>query len=277
MTLDPTWLQFKPAYIRKNLVHQDSVYYFKSKENGRDSALIMVQYFDSIGNLTERDEYNVKAKGELARVTRLSYLDEELIQKEITTQTVDLLSNNTHYQKELHLYEYDSAGNNVAEKLYEYFGDSLKKYKITVFDNLYDSSGRIIKSYQKTGSSGRLLQRTYKYNNGVLDEVNHYDSNVEVMYTLVYRVDTKKNVERIYQTDVAPDNLMLEFFYDDKKRVKQAKLYYQEINAMQQGYWNSAMITQSYWYGADDLIEKQVVKSEHDGTNYFYKHYYSKE
>ena len=50
------------------------------------------------------------------------------------------------------------------------------------------------------------------------------------------------------------------------KGVKQEKWYFE----------GDGMITYSNWYGADDLIEKQVVKSEHDGTNYFYKHYYSR-
>jgi len=275
-TLNPTWLQVKPSGIKKNGVHQDSVYYFKSQEKGRDSALIMIQYFDSVGNLTERDEFNVKAKGEIVRVNRLSYLEDELLQKEVSAKTIDLFKS-TRYQKELYLYEYDSAGNNITEKLYEYFGDSLNKYKITVFENLYDSAAHIVKSYRKSGSSDRFLQRTYTYKNGILDEINNYDSNYEVVFTNVYRLDTKKNIERIYLTDVSPDNLMLEFFYDDKRRVKQEKRYFEESHSFTPGYKYNSTITQNYWYGADDLIEKQVVKTEHDGTSYFYKHYYSRQ
>ena len=134
---------------------------------------MIVQYFDSSGNLSETDEYSIKNKGEIVRVTRLTYMDDELYQKEITTKTIDLLSKVTHYQKELHLYEYDSAGNNISEKLYEYFGESLNKYKITVFDYLYDSTRHIAESYKKAGNSNRFLQRQYKYNNGILDEVNY--------------------------------------------------------------------------------------------------------
>jgi hypothetical protein len=274
-SLNPVWLQEKPAYIKKNLVHQDSVYYFKSKENGQDSALIMIQYFDSAGNLIERDEFNVKEKGELVLVTRLSYIDDELIKKEVTAKTINLVNKTIQYQKNLHLYEYDSAGNNTSEKLYEYFGNSLDKYQITVFDNLYDSANHIIESYHKDGNSDRFLQRTYKYDNGRLDEINQLEPNHEVKLVNLYRYDIKKNIERIYQTDISPDNLVLEFYFDDKKRIIREREYSEELTTI--GLFHGNAVTQSYFYGADDLIEKQTVKFEVDGKNYYYKHYYSKE
>jgi len=266
-SLEPEWLHFKLAVVRKNAVLRDSAFSFGASENNQDSALIMIQYFDSLGNLSEMDEYSIKNKGEIVRITRMTYVDEELYQKEITAKTIDLFSKISNYQKELRLYEYDSAGNNITEKLYEYYGESLDKHRLTVYDYLYDSASHIIESYRKTENSNRFLQRQYTYNNGILDEVNYYDSNREVTYTKMYRMDTKKNVERIYDGNVSPDYLQQEFFYDDKKRLKQEKFYFK----------GAIYLTHSYWYSSNGLIDMQIVKSENDGTKYYYKHHYAKQ
>jgi hypothetical protein len=266
-TLNPTWRLVKREDIRKNGVKQDSVFYFNSKENNRDSALIMIQYFDSLGNFSERDEYSVKNKGEIVRVTRQTYMDDELFQSEILTKKIGLINHIVHYEKELHTYEFDSAGNNIVEKLYEFFGDSLNKYRLFVTENLYDSASHIVKSFAKAGGSDRYLHKVYKYNSGILDEVKAYDSNREEIYTNVYRTDDKRKISRIYLTDVSPDNLQLEYLYDDKNRVKQEKWYNDGVNK----------VTQTYLYDPKDLIEMQTVKSENDGAKYYYKHYYSRQ
>jgi len=265
--MSPEWLNTNSMILRSNVVQKDSVYYYDTKENNPDSALIMTQYFDSLGNLLERDEFSVKKKGEVWKVSNFSYLGDQLFKKEIISMTENKEVHEARLKKDVFTYEYDSAGDVVKVKAYSFPNSSIYTYSLTIQENEYDSSGHLIKEFLTRGRGNRFLYRTYIYDHGILTELNTYDSTGYLSYSNTRKFDNKKNILSIYLGDNAPDNLRLELYYDDKKRLAQQKIY-----------WEGGVDYESqyYWYNAGGLVDRQVVKYDINGKKYYYRHFYSR-
>src|ERR1700739_4269925 len=144
-SIEPNWDNDSPINIKIQNIRCDSVYFYKKRKNNKDSTLRMTQYFDSLGNLIERDEYNLK--GEVFRIINYTYWDSMLVKQDILTKGLFYI-NDSDISKKVKTYDHDSLGNIVEEKEYFFSGDPLKLFSTTIWDREYDSLGNLTKEFE---------------------------------------------------------------------------------------------------------------------------------
>jgi len=263
-SVEPNWDNNISEIIKTQNIKTDSVYYYEKRKNNKDRTLILTQYFDSLGNLIERDEYNFK--GEVFRITNYTYLDTVLVRKETISKTM-LYLKNSNISKKVNTYDRDSVGNIIEEKEYSFYGDSLKSHSPRILKREYDDSGHLVKEFVTPPGDKTYLRHTYIYANGILTEIKSYDVNQNWMYSYLYEYDEKKMSKSVYLFNNSK-NLSHEFFYNDQKRLIK-EISYEEGQAIQDH------TTQTYSYKHDGLLESQTFEGL-KGENYYYKHFYSK-
>ncbi len=266
VSIDPNWDINKASLIRETGVRIDSVFLYPKKERSHDSTLMLVDFFDTTGNIVEKDEYAFNRSG-LWRLTTYSYSNGLLLNKQVHAKPNFIINDKSYGTKDIYTYDYDSAGNNITEKLYSYTGAALDHYSLTIWNREYDSAGHLIKEYETLSGQEPYLHCTYNYNNGSLSETSYYDKDKNLMYAYLHRYDTELNVASISLTNRYNSNsLQSELFYDDKKRLIQEK-HYSYVHL----YLDHT--TQNYFYDANGLIQKQSFQ-DLSGNNYYYKHFY---
>ena len=143
-SIQPNWNHNIREVIKSQTIKTDSVYFYKKKKNNKDSTLIMIQYFDSLGNLIERDEFSFN--GEAFRITNYTYLDTVLLKEETISRDMVYI-NGSNLSKKMRTYDHDGLGNVISEKEYSYFGDSLKSMSVTEWNKDYDSLRHVINEF----------------------------------------------------------------------------------------------------------------------------------
>lgn len=269
------WPTDKPELIRSAKIRTDSIYYY-AKEKSDDGSLTSVQNFDSLGNLTESEDFSRNMKGNIWRIVNLSYIDNQLFKKETTTQFkmvgtnlgISLATNVLRYEKDIDTYEYDSTGKIISQKNYNYSGDSLNKLRLTTYSYEYDSIGRNSRTFVAPEGKSMYMALEYKYDGGNLSQKTYYDTNGILSYSLLFRFNNKKNIESIYENEESLDNLREKFFYDDQKRIIKEEYYTSE---------EIKFATRSFTYSPDDLIDRQNIEYVNNLGNSYYQHFYSRQ
>jgi hypothetical protein len=265
ISVNPDWPNTKPSLVRNHGVKIDSVFLHEKKETSRDSVLIMVQSFDSTGNLAERKEYSVKNRGEIWRITHLSYLEDELLKEEIITRKGEKESNTDGYEKRINTYEYDSAGNMITVKQYDFGDNSSKKFDLKISEYQYDAFGHLIKTFTKYGTSS-FLSATYTYDKDGLLEIRGYDSANHLLFKNLLQNDQQNHVTRIYRTEAIPANIIQEYYYNDQNKLKQQIAYSGD---------HIIINSQTYTYDPNGMIGKQDLIYVNNNFYYYFKHHYS--
>jgi hypothetical protein len=267
VNLAPDWINSNPAIIIQQQVSSESVFLYNKRKNNHDSLLIMTQYFDSLGNIIERDEYFLNKKG-ISKITNFSYVEDLLLKKEIISNTMFEI-NGSSIGKDIIAYEYDSLDNNITEKKYSYFGNSLKNLSITILNKEYNTKGHLIKEFQKLPYGGEFyLYHSYVYENGILGEIKSFDTKQNWIYSDYHEYDTVLNTESVFLINAYNERRLLnEFFYDSKKSLIEKKDY-------TGGHLVLDHSTQVYLYDSNGLIESQSFRDIR-GITYYYKHFYS--
>lgn len=263
-SIQPNWNNNILKVIKSQGIKSDSVYFYKKKRNNKDSTLIMTQYFDSFGNLSERKEFSFN--GEIFRITKYEYIDTLLLMEEIVSESM-LYVNGSNLSKKVRTYDRDSFGNITTEKEYSFSGDSLKSMSITEWNRDYDSLGHLTNEYIKLPKAERYLYHSYSYSNGNLVEMKTFNFNKNWMYSYLYVCDSKANTKSVY-LDNTERILSHEFFYNSEAKLVMEKDYEQG-----RGFLNHT--TQTYFYMLNGLLESQTFQ-DLKGENYYYKHFYSK-
>lgn len=262
-SIQPNWNHNILEVIRSQNIKSDSVYFYKKKKNNKDSTLIMTQYFDSLGNLIERNEFNFNR--EVFRITDYSYIDTILLKEERISKDMFYI-NGSNLSKKIRTYDHDGLGNIIAEKEYSFFGDSLKSMSVTEWNRDYDSLGHVIKEFITLPKAETYLYHTYSYTNGNLIEIKTYNFNQIWTYSYLYEYDDKANTKSVYLYN-NEKTLNHEFFYNEKKLVME-KDY-------EQGHGFLDHITQTYFYKPNGLLVSQAIQNL-KGESYYYQHFYSK-
>ncbi len=167
-SIQPNWNYNNPEIIKSQNFKSDSVYFYKRRKNNKDSTLIMTQYYDSLGNLIERDEYNFN--GEVFRITNYTYIDTVLLKEETISKDMFYI-NGSNLSKKIRTYDHDSSGNIITEKEYSFFGDSLKSTSVTIWNRDYDTLGYLIREFVTLPKAKTYLYHTYFYTIGNLSEM----------------------------------------------------------------------------------------------------------
>jgi len=262
----PNWDVNTTIAIKRQSILTDSVFLYKKKENNSDSILAMVEFYDSSGNLKERDEYSNNDKA-LWRITSFNYIDDLLLTKEIVSKPMFII-NNVRVDKETRTYEYDSAGNLITEKLFSNAGDSLNKMSTTIWKREYDSSGNLIKEFEQLPSTDKsYLRKICFYVNGAIHETKIFDYQQNWVYSIIQEYDDESKKTSISMLNEKGKILNHEQFFDAKQRLIKENIY-----ADGRIYWDHS--TQTYLYSVNDLIEAQSYQDV-AGNNYYFKHFYS--
>ena len=261
---NPNWDNNTSQIIRQQSVSSDSVYIYTKKKNNNDSSLVLTQYFDSLGNLVERDEYN--SNGVILKVINYRYSDTVLIQQEQISRNL-IVINNSNLSKEIKTYDYDNIGHMIAEKEYLYMNDSFKSPITTITTREYDSVGLLIKDFVTLPLGEAHLRHTYIYSNGILKEIKIYDTDGKYAYSYNYEYNPETKVKSIYLSNYEK-KLENESFFDNQKRLIKEVIYYNGNAYLDHS-------TQTYSYTEDGLLESQYYQST-NGDNYYYKHFYTR-
>lgn len=262
-SINPDWNNNSSEIIKAQNIKSDSVYSYE-KKNYRDSILIMIQYFDSLGNLIEWDEYN--NVGKIFKVTNYTYIDTMLLKQE-SVGISRFSINGSNLTKIVKTFDHDDSGNVILEKEYSFSGDSLKFQSVTIEMKEYDSLGHLIREFETLPKKTPYLHHTYHYTNGILNEVKTYDFNHNWMYSYNYEYDDNAGTKSVYLVN-GEKTLTHEYFYNDQKKLIKETDYGQG-----DGYVDHS--TQKYFYKSNGLVEDQVFE-DIAGKNHYYKHIYSK-
>ncbi len=225
----------------------------------------MTEYFDSSGNLIEREDHGFD--GKMFRITNYIYADTELLKKESISLGV-IYVNGSNTSKMVETYDHDSLGNITDEKEYSYFWDSLNSIPLHIWKKEYDITGHIAREFVTLPGGKTYLHQTYAYDNGNLREIKNYDFNQNWMYTYLYEFDAQTGTRSEYSVYNTSRVLKHEFLYDGQKRLIEERDYDQGLAFLDH-------ITQNYFYSPVGLVESQTME-DLSGKNYYFKHFYSK-
>ena len=250
--------------IKAEKIKSESMYVYEKKKKNKDSTLFMTQYFDSSGNLVERDEY--KPNKELFRIINYSYDGPILVKQETVTKNF-LLLNGFNLSKKIKTFTYDSVTKTVIEKEYTFSGDSLKNETSSYLKKEYDSLGYLQKEYALLPNGELYLFRTYTYINGILSEIKRYNIYQTLQKSYFYEYDDKLNSKNVYNL-LGEKTLAHEYHYDDHKKLVMEKDY-------EMGHLFLDHITIAYTYNSMGLLESETFQSL-NGDYTYYKYYYTK-
>jgi hypothetical protein len=263
----PNWEIDSPALIKDQSISKDSVFLYRRRKNNRDSTLAFVEYFDSLGNKMESDEYTIN-KGQLWRITNYNYDSDLLFKKEEISESIIKINGSNPIQKNVSTYEYDNLGNNVSEKLYSNTTDSSRKISVTVWQREFDSSGHQVKEFEALPGQKTSLRHKYYYMNGKVSVVETYDVHQKWIYSYQYKYNNQKNLETVFMINNFPEpQIQKKYFYDEKNRLikeenyTEGRIYLDHSTEMYAYNTNGVVIWQSY----QDIA----------GNNYYYRHFYT--
>jgi hypothetical protein len=263
-SIEPNWENFSSEIIKAQHIKSDSVYSYKKRRKNKDSAIRMAQYFDTLGNLIERDEYDFD--GKISKIINYTYADTALLKQETISKEIFYIKG-SNISKKVKTYERDSSGNITLIKEYSFFGDSLRSSSTTSWRREYDNSNCLTKEYLTPSKGETYLRHTYLYTNGILTEVKSYGTNKEWIYSYLYEFDQITRVKSIYLYN-ASKKLSHEFFYDDNGKLIKEQDY-------DQGHDLKDHITQTYSYTSNGQLETQELEGL-TGESYYFRHFYSK-
>jgi hypothetical protein len=268
LSLNPDWNNDHLLAAKKFSGAKDSVFVFYKKNYRKDSILFMVQEFDSLGNITDREERSFKT-GEIFRITNFTYQDNLLFKKEEITKRISGTSDSLRPKKNITTYEYDSAGNLSTQKLYEDFNDSTGAAIITEFQKEYDNQNRILTESERLQNGELFVHLKYLYNDdGKIREVKAFNQKREWQYSFLHEYEKGENAENVFIINGDFDKIIqLEINYDGLGRRIRIKEH--PISGVHLG-----STIQTFSYGANGLTERQSYEDE-NGIDYYMKHIYA--
>ena len=264
-SVSPNWDNNAAAIIKSQFVETDSAYYYKKRRNNKDSNLVMTQYFDTLGNVVERDEFNLK--GEVFKITNYTFKNGILAQKETMSSEMIVLNHGV-VLKTITDYEYDNSGNVITENESSFSTDSLKLLSTTILNREYDNDGQVIKEFITLPGAKTFLHHTFNYVNGGLSEMKTYDINHKLLFSYVYEYDAVEKVKSVYLYN-GVKSLKHEYFYDNQNLTVREKDYEQPRSSLDH-------FTQDYNYQSNGLLDSQSLEDVR-AENYYYKHFYTKQ
>lgn len=267
-SIKPTWIDNSKQTIMENDIFSDSVYYYSRAKHNKDSTLIMTQYFDSLGNLLERDEFN-RTNGQVIKITNNKYIDTFLVEgetEELTPYTFSTNSGSYSSSKIDINYEYNKNGKVVTRKENSYFEDSLKHADPIIYTLEYNDIGFLSKEFVALHHIAPYLHCTYHYTDNDLTEVKAYDYKGNYMYSYIYEYDKDLRIKTSYLQN-ANKTIQSQIYFDAKGRIIEVKKYGKRVK--------SDHSNEIFNFDQSGLLTTQSFRDIAD-QDYFYKHHYSK-
>jgi len=267
----------QPAMIPRSTVIRDqgirsgSFYYYKDDRKHKDSILVSIDNYDSTGNLIQKDEYSDKGTF-VFRSTVYDYLDSQLLKKdEVTAGVFTSVDGKTVNPvvgtRNVTIFEYDSAGNNISMKLYLYPPPLVKRPPSeSIVQREFDDQHHMVKEIESSKELSPYVHYTFFYSNGLLIEKRAYDINKKWMYSYVHEYDQK--IESIYLQNSNGKTLSKEIYYDDLGRLVKEKNY-----EVMKAYKDHE--TYTYSYSPEGLIVDRSIEFA-SGDHRYFKYFYSK-
>jgi hypothetical protein len=259
VTIAPSWNPATNAIRKMKSVSTDSVFMYRSKKKNKDSTLVMVQFFDTLGNLLKRDQYSLH--GEFSMREIFTYEDKLLMRKDEVKG-----SSST---KQVTTYQYDSAGHVVRENFYNNYKDDLQNEKTTIYNKIYDEFGHVAREFVTYPNQPMYLLREYLYNvQNQLTEIKSFNYNGEVSFSYLHEYDMEERTESVFrQFGLNEKEIQNDFAYDKQYRLIMSKNYTQGQRYLKHS-------TQTFVYSSNNLVDSQIYQDT-ERNNYYYKHFYT--
>jgi len=264
--IDPDWNIDPPELIESKSIKNDSVFRLRRHNDRLDSTLAFVEYFDTLGNKLETDEYTGDSS-QLWRIRNYSYEDGLLFKMEQISTSLTKVNHSNSVKKSIFTYEYDSAGNNVRETLYDNVNDSAKRITVTKWEKEYDNLGHIVKEYETPPKQESYLKHKYSYRDGKLNEDATFDMKKNWIYSYIYMYNSEDNLLNIFlSTNSSVQRIQKRLYYDTTKRLTKEDIYTDAVDSLDH-------VTDTFVYNFAGLVVWQSCQDVIDNIYYFVHHY----
>lgn len=233
-------------------IRAEAIYHYKNKKN-KDSTLVVVNFFDSLGYCIKKEEFNDNGSQPF-RITNYSYTNNVLTNEEINDA-------NSVVSHTIVTFDYDSAGHKIAERHYGNFSLTKITSQLSLLEQFkwqYDSLGRIEKEFSGGISGNVYLYGKYFYVNNRLQEINIFDTTGKWLYAYVYDYNDLENKKAEFTQNKYLKSLDWEKYYNNQNLL--IKETY-DSNALNEFQYDGNLVT----------VEKE--RNNFLEINYF-KHYY---
>ena len=254
--------------IKANKVIREEVYSYSLNNNGvKDSTLINIYYYDTLGDLIEEKLVKIKNYDEGITKYQNSYNSFGKLQRQI----VDMQS---LQMVDIYEFEYDSIGNEVIK--YDYNKDTTR---LTIEQKIYNKKNQVIQLQTKKNNNAFYISRRYYYNaTNDLSKVDALDTKGEVIYSYIYEYDKTLNIKTVYFENGDGRKKNGEYFYNnDDQCIKSYSTFKSPtfISREYTEYDNFNQMTENI-YAQDKTIFESNVYLEGKKTQ-INRHFYFKE
>ncbi|MEO6254353.1 MAG: hypothetical protein ABIO79_13650 [Ferruginibacter sp.] len=199
-------------------IKSEYIYSFEFNKNKvKDSLIVKVNLFDSMGRLIKRFNFDDKIK-DLIKSTEIYVYNSECnkLQKIITKDNILGFSKTK---------EYTYSKNCTLLETVTYSADKDSKGKFGKYE--YDEHNHLKKVYEKTGISGSYFIKTQmQYQNELLEKTTEYDENGSSNYYTQYFYDKTGRLKRQYYYVNGLNGILTDFKYDDYGRCKERQVVF---------------------------------------------------
>lgn len=199
-------------------IKSEYIYSYEFNKNKiKDSLIVKVNLFDSMGRLIKRFNFDDKIK-DLVKSTDIYVYNSECnkLQKIITNDNILGFSKTKEYTY--------SENCNLIETV-TYSADKNSKGKFDKYE--YAENNNLKKVYEKTGISGLYFIKTeMQYQNGLLEKTTDYDESGSSNYYTQYFYDKTGRLKRQYYYANGLNGILTDFKYDNYGRCKERHVVY---------------------------------------------------
>lgn len=266
LAVDPNLDIHFPVLIRSKSIKNDSVFRLLRHNDKLDSTLALVEYFDSLGNKLQTFEYSGDSN-QVWRITNYTYDNGLLFKIEQTSASQNNVNNSNFIKKSISTFDYDSAGNNITETLYDNVNDSAIKTTVAKWEREYDNSGHIVTEYETPPNRESYLKHKYSYRRGKLTEDSSFNMQSNWIYSYIYTYNNQDNLQNVsFSNNSSSQRIQKRLYYDTAKRLNKVDTYIDGI-----GYLDH--VTEIFNYNFAGLVVWQSYLDIRDNIYYFIHHY----
>lgn len=191
--------------IKANNIKTEEVYSYTFNESRiKDSVLIVIRTYDSLGDLVEERAPKTKKNKGGAINFRYTYDPKgNLIKK--TAEDPEMKTMMTYE------YDYDEMGREVNK--YRFDKDTTS---LTIDQKIYNTDNQVVKLATKGGNTDFYVSNQYYYNEDKkLAKDEKLNSKGTIIYTTLHEYDKSMNKETIYMQNDSRKDLMIVCYYND--------------------------------------------------------------
>lgn len=253
----------KSELIRNENIAVDSVFYYRKKNNNKDSSLYQVLYFDKSGNIDSSFAFQPGKRG----FSKMVFQRDGELTIATETSTFEGTPSACILKKTVvSKYKYDDRKNLVEQTDQMFLTDPPEYFPSRVTRFEYDEDDKLMSTFRSSDDSSFYLTAKYHYNDGKINEIKNFNKDGKWYSSTMYEYPEGDAVIRVYKKTEQKE-LEKEQTFDKQKRL----IIERKFDADFPNIRNSSF--QRFFYNPNDLIESQSLKDA-AGEMHYFRHFY---